>query len=225
MNLLKNIKTIKMEKSIILISGYAGSGKDKAADYLVKHKNFVKLSFAEELKVIVAKKYNIDHALTLSQIGKKTLDAGSGLTIRQLLIKEALMLRSENPDIFAQQLLQKVKLYTNNVVISDFRYINEFEYLSKFLPVLKTLRIDRFSSSSVDSNSETELDNFKFDYKISNRTSISNLYDEIEKIYTILQAKRSDEVGLRSQARSAKKNGVASSQSEQKKLIFLILYH
>jgi len=186
---------------IILISGYAGSGKDMAADYLVKHKNFVKLSFAEELKLIVAKKYNIDHALTLSQIGKKTLDAGSGLTIRQLLIKEALMLRSENPDIFAHQLLQKVKLYTNNIVISDFRYINEFEYLSKFLPVLKTLRIDRFSSSSVDSNSETELDNFKFDYKISNRTSISNLYDEIEKIYTILQAKRSDEVGLRSQAK------------------------
>ena len=44
---------------VILLSGWKGSGKDTAADYLsLKHK-YVKLSFADPLKELVARQYNI----------------------------------------------------------------------------------------------------------------------------------------------------------------------
>lgn len=43
---------------ILGISANAGSGKDTAADYLVKHYNFVKMSLADEMKRICKRVYN-----------------------------------------------------------------------------------------------------------------------------------------------------------------------
>jgi len=42
---------------IIAISGLAGSGKDTAADFLVKNHGFCKISFADEMKRIVMRLY------------------------------------------------------------------------------------------------------------------------------------------------------------------------
>ena len=43
---------------IIGICGFKGSGKDTVADYLVKHKDFIKISFASVLKDIITILFN-----------------------------------------------------------------------------------------------------------------------------------------------------------------------
>lgn len=44
---------------VIAISGYKGSGKDTAADYLVKEHKAVRVAFADNLKDMVAREYDI----------------------------------------------------------------------------------------------------------------------------------------------------------------------
>lgn len=46
-------------RKLIGISGLIGEGKDTAADYLVKHHDFIKLKFADKLKDAVAELFDI----------------------------------------------------------------------------------------------------------------------------------------------------------------------
>lgn len=50
---------IEKSKLILAISGFAGSGKDTACDFLVKTKNAQRVAFADTLKLLVSKQYNI----------------------------------------------------------------------------------------------------------------------------------------------------------------------
>ena len=46
-------------KLVILVNGLTRSGKDTFADYIVKHYNFTKKSFAGNIKYILAKTFDI----------------------------------------------------------------------------------------------------------------------------------------------------------------------
>lgn len=177
---------------IILISGFSKSGKDLMADYMIETLNFKKYVIASSLKQMVAQKYNIDHNMTNTQEGKSTV-IYNGLTVRDLLIKSAIELKdSVNQDVFITDVYRQISHESNdkNIVISDFRYINEYEYLCKQYKNDKdkdtkiiTVRIDRFDTSSVKSDSEIQLNNFKFDYYIENRSTIFEFYCKIFKFY------------------------------------------
>jgi hypothetical protein len=87
--------------------------------------------------------------------------------------------------------LKQMMTQKYNIVISDFRYNNEYEYLcrhfykndeSKDTKII-TVRIDRFDTSPVKSDSEIQLNNFKFDYYIENRSTIFEFYCKIFKFY------------------------------------------
>lgn len=178
---------------IILISGYSKSGKDLFADYMVKSFNFKKYAIATSLKQMVAQKYNIDHNMTVTQEGKNTI-VYNGLTVRELLINYAAELKdSVNQDVFIADMYKRISTESDNVVISDFRYINEYEYLCRQFykndkdTKVVTVRIDRFDKSPVDSLSETQLDNFKFDYYIVNRSTIYEFYCKIFRFYQNLK--------------------------------------
>ena len=165
------------------------------ADYLVDYKKFKKYAIAESLKEIVAKKYNIDHNLTLTQDGKSTI-TNTGFTVRDLLIKAASDLKkSINIDVFITDTCNKIanediismklKQPLLDIVISDFRYINEYNYIRKKYTdtdtKVLTVRINRFNKSPIDSDSETQLDKFKFDYYYENKASIFAFYYAIEE--------------------------------------------
>jgi hypothetical protein len=49
-------------RTVVAISGWAGSGKDTAAEYLIKDRNFERISFAGPLKDICADLFNVDRA-------------------------------------------------------------------------------------------------------------------------------------------------------------------
>lgn len=48
-----------MSKLVIGLSGWKGSGKDMVADYLIKEAGFVRLSFADPLKEMTSKEFNV----------------------------------------------------------------------------------------------------------------------------------------------------------------------
>lgn len=184
------------QRFIVLLSGWATSGKDVFADTLVKKANFKKLSFASPLKKYTSEKYNFDYNLTLTQKGKASkiffMENGSSVSVRDLLIKEAQSCKdSHGINIWAEKLFDEILFYDkindkrgekyDNIVISDFRYINEIEYLKKIFDNAKfiTIRINRHSICPIISESEHELDNYKFDYIINNNKSILEFENDI----------------------------------------------
>ena len=204
-------------RNIIMLSGWCGSGKDLAADYLVKNKRFTKMSIATELKKLVSDTYKFDYNLTMTQEGKRTLiDIGYNgnttvkKTVRNLLIDEALYRKKQmNEDLFISHLIGKIDCFDleskladqhlKDIVIPDFRFLNEYSYMNSHFDTqlanilnnnnktrIITVRINRFKAPLIQCDSESQLDNFKFDYVISNKTSISSFYSKIENILVTL---------------------------------------
>lgn len=200
-----------------MLSGWCGSGKDLAADYLVKNKRFTKMSIATELKKLVSDTYKFDYNLTMTQEGKRTLiDIGYNgnttvkKTVRNLLIDEALYRKKQmNEDLFISHLIGKIDCFDleskladqhlKDIVIPDFRFLNEYSYMNSHFDTqlanilnnnnktrIITVRINRFKAPLIQCDSESQLDNFKFDYVISNKTSISSFYSKIENILVTL---------------------------------------
>ncbi len=173
-------------RKIILLSGWAGAGKDLLADYLVKNMNHTKFSFASNLKKKVSEHYNIDYNLTLTQEGKKTIVNGS--SIRELLIDYAKEERNKNDDIFVEYICDEIKLFDSyktkrgeklsDIVISDLRYMNEINLIKQIFHKSKiiTIRINRYDNSHVNDISEHQLDLFKFDYTIKNKGTKEDIY-------------------------------------------------
>jgi dephospho-CoA kinase len=180
---------------IVLVSGFSKSGKDTFSDFLVKH-NFIKYAFADELKLQVSQKYNFNYNLTQTQQGKNT-QIINNKTVRDLLIKEASAFRLKNSNYYAIKLVEKINFIDkiqdyrgtiyNNIVISDWRYINEYTFIQKaFKCKIITVRINRHEESPVNSETEHYLDDFKFDYTIENTLSIEDFYKNIiNKLYVL----------------------------------------
>ena len=175
---------------IILLSGWSNSGKDFVADYFSKW-GFTKLSFADELKKIVSKKYNIPLEQTMTQEGKQTIIPGTGKTVRTILIEEARTIRRENgTEYFARLLaLTILEKYLSKVVISDWRFPIELETLQELFfkyTRFHTIRITRHGqllSPVAHIATENQLDSYPFSYQIENPGVFSmnqNLYHQIK---------------------------------------------
>lgn len=113
---------------IILISGYARSGKDTFADSLVPELVVAhRVSFASELKEVANK--------TLWMLGLGHIDLHRDedkVRYRELLIGLARAARSADLSIFARLACRRIDEIRNAgsyVVITDWRYANEHEYL------------------------------------------------------------------------------------------------
>ena len=194
----KNIKKLLSSTKkgyIILLSGKAGSGKDVVADYLVNFQHFEKFAFADALKTFVSTKYGIDKNLMYSQEGKKTKVLVNGkilISVRDLLIKVATRKRKYNPDLWVDVVIGKIKKKLSDskdkpikIVISDFRYKNEYEKIVKtFEKDIKifTIRLERDLAENIIDPSETSLDDFVFDKTLTNNSTKARLYTKIEKI-------------------------------------------
>lgn len=76
------------------------------------------------------------------------------------------------------------KNITDNAVITDFRYKNEFETLKHLLRNhnIVTLRVDRGLKSMSTDPSERDLDNFNHDHTIINNGTIADLESKVEHL-------------------------------------------
>jgi dephospho-CoA kinase len=178
---------------VILLSGWSTSGKDTVGKILEKECKAFLIAFADILKDIVAQEYNFPISLAYSEKGKQTV-VSNGKTVRDLLIQRGQEIRREKKDsgyfarIVAKQIqtLLNMKSSTELVVITDWRLPIEYEVIKKNLTCpIYTVRIQRqglTKSPIKDSETESQLDNYIFDYVIENNgVSLESLKMEIEK--------------------------------------------
>jgi len=171
--------------SIILLRGFSNSGKDFIGEILCNQYNYTRYAFADSLKNIVAKQLNCSIDILHSQDGKSKVCHTDPLrrTYRQILIDEALRLRNIDSDIFAKYCCKEIK--HDKVVITDWRYPNEFQTIKNAFPNYKIIPvyIQRFNQikSPVNNISEYQLVNRQNDFTIINNMDIT-IYTEVEKL-------------------------------------------
>lgn len=180
-------------KKLVLINGWATSGKDTMADYLVMNHNYKKMQFSYFLKECVSNKYNIDLKLLSSQEGKKKLysvhDYPEMVSGRKLLIDYAKEARKLNNAFFVEKIIKDINSLkeiknTKNIVISDFRYPVEYNEIIKHLSneyLVRTIRINRYKMSPINDPSEIQLETFKFDHIFDNNGRIDNIYNFVDE--------------------------------------------
>ncbi len=173
------------------LSGKMSSGKSLVASYLVKNHGFTELSFAARLKQIVREMFDID-------VDKKDERA------RSVLQQFAQHSREIDPLVWVRYIIRRLP-DTGNVVISDVRFGNEFSTLQHIGFTMVRMMMDRPTQEEfiaktypglplilLDDQSETELDNYPFDYYIDNGGTVplADVYKQVDML--VQQLKEAD---------------------------------
>ena len=160
----------------------ARQGKDTVADHLTKEYGFIKLSFAEQLKLFCEVTYGMqekDPAL-LQQVG--------------------LRFRLENPRHWIEKVEKIIHNSPNeNYVITDVRFENEAEFVKENKGYLWKIQrwIEIFNEQNQEYNykkyvagdrdpnhpSESELNDYKFDVVIHNSKTVEHLKSRVDYFY------------------------------------------
>ncbi|HHY79801.1 MAG TPA: hypothetical protein GX516_05495 [Thermoanaerobacter sp.] len=154
---------------IVLISGYAGSGKDIFGNFLIKHlPGAKKYAFADPIKEIARKYFEWD--------GIKD-ERG-----RNLLIGIGTAGREENLYIWAERVIEKItEEQPKTAIITDWRFKHEHFKIKEVFGDENTIaiRIKRERLNTIDDITEHDLDNFlDYDFVISNNGSLQGLEEK-----------------------------------------------
>jgi len=160
---------------IIMLSGWAGSGKDTVAKYM---DSFQRLAFADKLKEDVSAETGIP--IEVFHTRAKDIPQNS-ITPRSLLLKHALEAKEKDPYIYVRH-VAKVSSKYDKIVITDWRYKEEYAFLAENTAA-RIIRI-RITRNLLPSNdpSEHELNDQLFDYHIDNTGTLETLREQIDKI-------------------------------------------
>lgn len=173
---------------IIGLSGYAQTGKDTVANYLVEHHGFVKISFADPIRealyklspyVRVGDMPPTSLAIAVDHMGWEDLKRFSPDT-RELLQRLGTEVGREmfGKDFWVNQAMLRAKEH-GNVVFADVRFENEVEAI--FGAGGDVWRIHKPEVTAVNRHvSETALDGYKFEREIHNMGSFQELYEIVD---------------------------------------------
>lgn len=182
---------------LVGLMGTKCSGKSTAANFLIKHYNFVEKSMAEPLKRACQELFLFSEEQVFgSQEQKETPDPRwFGCTPRKALQYVGTELLRDNLDkimpglgknIFTHRFklwyVQEMRKNPNLcVVISDVRFQNEADFVRDLGGIV--IKIDRPSVISSDMHpSEIELLNIKnFNYQIENTGTLNEFYEKIKR--------------------------------------------
>jgi len=157
---------------IILISGYKRSGKDYITNEIKEAYGIESLTFATPLKQIMATTLGISvdklEALK-NDPSQKWENSGVSFSARELLQRFGTdaMKKEFGDDIWTRMLYYNLPS-SGVVVVSDWRFKVEYEYLSTRCKVLTVRVTDRNIINTDQHPSEIELDDFDFDVHIDN---------------------------------------------------------
>lgn len=164
---------------IIGLSGYAQTGKDTVADYLVKEHGFVRVAFADKLRNVL---YDLN-----PMVGQEPLQAKIDVEgwdkakqnpeVRRLLQALGVAARVNiHPDIWVRAALDSIK--NDRVVITDVRFLNEAQAVKDYNGEI--WRVTRPGVGAVNAHvSETQMDNYPFDRVIENNADIYYLHNQV----------------------------------------------
>lgn len=187
------INPVKSKTFVIALCGHMRSGKDTLADYLVDKHNFEKVKFATHLKEIVKLAFNLtDEDVETSkkdmnhdrlQVKPRKLLDFIGTQVFQYDIQS--VLPNLQPRCFWTNTLINKIIDKENVVISDLRFLHEYERLKESFEKVLIIKIER-KNNNVSTNayiSEQEVDSIPYDLKIINASTVSDLTNDFrEKI-------------------------------------------
>ncbi len=173
---------------LVMISGWARVGKDAAASLMTDEMGFRRLAFADALKEDVAVATGLPVETFHLAIKDKLLENPckaypTAKTPRDLLLQHALAARAKNLDVYAAQVAEKIiDEGLSRVVISDWRYKREYDYLAREFSDYRILRlrINRLGVSGSPDPSEHDLDEEPMDAIIQNNGGISDLRDHLK---------------------------------------------
>jgi hypothetical protein len=180
---------LKPRVTVLGISGWARSGKDTAADYLVENHGYMKVSFSTPMKEAM---YRLNPRITVNEVQNTALRIGVDIYGWEGL-------KDRSPDI--RGLLQRFgteigrEMFDENfwvdyalnsipdggkAVISDVRYPNEADAIRQLGG--KVYRVERDGVFAANEHaSEHALDAYKFDGKIQNNGTIQGLQQNVEQ--------------------------------------------
>lgn len=166
---------INKNPKIFILSGKAGSGKNYVADIISDYyKNSIQISYAYYLKQYVKKISNWDG---LEETKPRTLLQSLGIDLIKKIDKELLIRR----------VMEDIKVYSyffDVIIVTDVRLKEEI-IIPKNLFDCITIRINGkdndLTLEQKNHITETDLDNYKFDYIINN-IDIDKTKEEVLKI-------------------------------------------
>ncbi len=176
---------------IVLIAGWAHSGKDSVAKIMVETYDFQKYAFADPIKQKVADDEDIPLEWCYDQKKKaEALPSNPSRTLREELIRVGEEARELDKEIWAnviaEKILKAVKKGKTKFVISDWRMIEELWALQKKIPdaVIVPIRIVRPSQliSPVPDPTEYSLLGFPFWHTIHNSGTILRLVGHVAEL-------------------------------------------
>jgi len=177
-------------KTILMLSGWAGSGKDAAATLLEEEMGYQRVAFADPLKACVAETTGLPAELFHSAAKDWPLPLGAACplyptarTPREILLQHAVRERAVDPDIYARTTVRQILTAPgDNWVISDWRYRREWEFVVRSVrDRARVIRARVLRPGVVPSADHTEhdLDDESMDLVIHNAGTISDLRDAL----------------------------------------------
>jgi hypothetical protein len=188
-----NTMPVQTPLLVVMLSGWAGSGKDTAAALLADELDFERRAFADALKEDVAALTGIPvgvfHSARKNAPLVEPVAAFPGAhTPRDCLIACAAAVRAEDPDTYPNIVAEQIKnrnCIGKRFAITDWRYANEYAAFKRLLPATATIlrvRIERPGMTPLADPSEHNLDDATFDAVVQNDGSISDLRDKIKAV-------------------------------------------
>jgi hypothetical protein len=179
-------------KSIILIGGKAESGKDSVAEMLknkLNEKVFI-LHYGDYVKFVCKEYFNWNGEK--DEVGRHILQTIGTDKIRTI-----------KDDFWIEAVCNLVKVLKNDYdlfIVPDLRFLNEIHIPSRMFWNYKiiTVKVERNNYTSElteeqnDHVSETELNNYNFDYVIQSESGLDNLETEVDKFIPWLNEKISN---------------------------------
>lgn len=174
--------------TVIGISGYARTGKDTIADYLVENEGYTKISFSTPMKEAM---YRLNPRITVNEIQNTALRIGvdvygwEGLKerspdIRGLLQRFGTEVGREmfGEDFWVNYALDSIP-DGGKAVIADVRYPNEADAIRALGG--KVFRVERDGVGPANAHaSENALDRYEFDGTLYNQGTVRGLYNDVE---------------------------------------------
>ena len=181
---------------IIAVCGYKRSGKDTIAEYLTKNYNYNHYKITDKLRKVVQLLFNLND--NDYEKNKEENDDRWNTTPRKMMqfigtevfqykIQELLPNIGRNfwiKSLLSDELLDNINNNNHKIVISDLRFIHEYENLKQLNIPLVVIKVTNNKIKNIDNHiSETEHLKIPIDYEIENNDTLQQLYDNINKIF------------------------------------------